>query len=273
MFTPPLGGGAARVLGCASLPRMGAVLQLAHIAFSCADPGRVAEFWSALLDYEATPAGDGWLSEDPRGEGSNLFFNRMEKSPTIQMPIHLDINVPNREAELGRVLRLGGRLVEKKSFEIGDLSGGCTVMRDPEGNGFCLEDGPDAPNHIWNVSFSCANARELGRFWAFALGWPDEDIDPSLIQRFREAGVGEPELSGFHVTKPPDGVPPRFYFQRREKSRPASHPIQLDLRTNDREGGIERLTQFGASVVETKQVANSTVTDMLDPEGNPFSVG
>jgi Glyoxalase-like domain len=69
------------------------MLELVHITFACSDPGRVAEFWSALLDYEATPAGDGWLAKDPRGEGTNLLFNRMEKSPTIQMPIHLDINV------------------------------------------------------------------------------------------------------------------------------------------------------------------------------------
>jgi predicted enzyme related to lactoylglutathione lyase len=250
------------------------MLELVHITFACSDPGRVAEFWSALLDYEATPAGDGWLAKDPRGEGTNLLFNRMEKSPTIQMPIHLDINVPDREAERERVLRLGGTLVEKKSFEIGELSGGCTVMRDPEGNGFCLEDGPeDAHNHIWNVSFSCADARELGRFWAFALGWPDENIDPALIRRFRDAGVREPELSGFHVTKPANGIPPRFYFQRRAKSWPESHPVHVDLGTDDRETEVERLTQLGASVVETKQGANLTFTVMRDPEGNPFCVG
>lgn len=268
-----MGGG-----GASCRPRFSAydatVLELVHITFACADPGRMAEFWSALLGYEATPAGDGWTAEDPRGEGTTLLFNRMQKSPTIQMPIHLDINVPDRDAESERVLRLGGTLVEKKSFEIGDLSGGCTVMRDPEGNGFCLEDGPvDAHNHIWNVSFSCADARELGRFWAFALGWPDEDVDPSLVQRFRDAGVGEPELSGFHLTKPSDGLPPRFYFHRREKSRPVSHPIELDLGADDREAEIERLTQLGASVVKTEREAGTAVTAMLDPEGNPFRVG
>ena len=250
------------------------MLQLVHVTFACSDPGRVAEFWSALLEYERAPAGDGWTAKDPRGEGPTLLFNRMEKSPTIEIPIHLDVNVPDREAELDRVLGLGGRLVESKSYRIGELSGGCTVMRDPEGNGFCLEDTPNVAHpHVWNVTFASARPRELGRFWAFALGWPDVDLDDSLLQQFRDAGVGEPDVSGFHVVKPPGGAPPRFYFHRREKSRPASYPIHLDFATDDRETEIERLTQAGASVVETKQGTSLTFTVMRDPEGNPFCVG
>jgi predicted enzyme related to lactoylglutathione lyase len=249
-------------------------LELASITFSCADPGRMAEFWSALLGYEAKPAGESWIASDPRGEGTSLLFNRMDKSPTIEIPIHLDVNVPDREAERERILQLGGQLVENKSFEIGELSGGCTVMRDPEGNGFCLEDGPAAAHpHIWNVTFASARPRELGRFWALALGWPDVDVDPSIARTFRAAGVGEPDVSGFHVTKPPGGEPPRFYFHRREKSRPASYPIHLDFGTDDREAEVERLTQAGASAVETKRGANIMFTVMRDPEGNPFCVG
>jgi predicted enzyme related to lactoylglutathione lyase len=250
------------------------VLKLVHITFSCEEPKRVAEFWSALLDYEPAPAGDSWIASDPGGKGPALLFNRMEKSPTIEVPIHLDVTVPDRKAEIERLLELGGRLVETKSYRIGELSGGCTVMRDPEGNGFCLEDPTNtARRHIWNVTFACAEPRELGRFWALALGWPDADVDSSLIQRFRDAGVGEPELSGFHLTKPPDGGAPRFYFHRREKSRPSSYPIHLDFGTDDRELEIERLTQAGATVVETKKGTNVTFTVMRDPEGNPFCVG
>jgi hypothetical protein len=37
-----------------------------------------------------------------RGEGPDLFFKRMRKSPTIELPIHLDVNVPDREAEVNR---------------------------------------------------------------------------------------------------------------------------------------------------------------------------
>ena len=251
------------------------MLDLVHITFSCAEPQRVAEFWAALLDYEAAPAGESsWTAKDPRGEGTTLLFNRMVKSPTIEIPIHLDINAADPDAELDRVLERGGQLVETKSFRIGELSGSCIVMRDPEGNGFCLEDTPNVSRpHIWNVTFASANPRELGRFWAFALGWPDDDIDDSIRQKFRDAGVGEPDVSGFHVTRPQDGAPPRLYFHRREESRPESYPLHLDFASDDREAEIERLTEAGATIVETKQGTSIAFTIMRDPEGNPFCVG
>jgi predicted enzyme related to lactoylglutathione lyase len=250
------------------------MLELLHVTFSCADPQRVAEFWSALLDYEPEAAGESWIASDPRGEGTRLLFNRMEKSETIELPIHLDINVPDREAELKRILELGGRLVETKSHAIAELSEVWTVMRDPEGNGFCIQSPPNTQhNLIGNVTFSCAQPRELGRFWQFALGWPAEEIDDGFLQQLRDAGVDERELSGFYVIRPPDSGRPRFLFQRREKSRPESYPIHLDLGTDDREAEIERLTQAGATVVETKQGASITFTIMRDPEGNPFCVG
>ena len=180
------------------------MLELVHITFSCDEPGRVAEFWAKLLDYETAAAGDSWLATDPRGEGPRILFNRMPKSPTIELPIHLDVNVPDREAELARVLELGGKLVETRSHSVGDLEEKWTVMRDPEGNGFCIQSPPNALPHryIGNVTFSCAEPRELGRFWANALGWPDEEIDEGFLQQLRDAGVDERELRGFYVTRP-----------------------------------------------------------------------
>jgi predicted enzyme related to lactoylglutathione lyase len=250
------------------------VLQLLHVTFSCADPDRVSDFWSALLGYERARAGAGWIASDPREENVRLLFNKMPKSETIEAPIHLDVNVPDREAEIVRVLQRGGRFVETKSFRIGELADTWTVMRDPEGNGFCLECPPNTEYaYVSQVSFACADPRGLGRFWAFALGWPDEPIPESILQQFRAAGVGEPDLSGFHLVKAPNGGRPRFYFRRREKSRPESYPIHLDFSTDDREAEIERLTAAGASVVETKQGTNVTFTIMRDPERNPFCVG
>jgi predicted enzyme related to lactoylglutathione lyase len=251
------------------------VLRLEHITFSCEEPARLAEFWGRLLGYEAAPAGESWFATDPRGEGTKLLFNRMPKSPTIEVPIHIDVNVPDHESEVGRVLGLGGHLVETKSHRVGDLEETWTVMRDPEGNGFCVQSPPNALPHryIGNVTFSCAEPQELGRFWANALGWPDEEIDESFLQQLRESGVDEHELTGFHVTRPADGGRPRFLFQRREKSRPSSYPIHLDFSTDDREMEIERLTAAGASVVETKVGTNITFTIMRDPDGNPFCVG
>jgi predicted enzyme related to lactoylglutathione lyase len=251
------------------------MLRLLNITFSCNDPERLAGFWATLLDYEAASAGDSWIATDPRGEGTRLLFNRMEKSETIEVPIHVDVNVPDREAELNRILQLGGQLVETRSDSIGDFSETWTVMRDPEGNGFCIQSPPKTPPHryIGNVTFSCAEPRQLGAFWAEALGWPEEEADEDFMHKLRDAGVAERDLSGFYATRPPNAGRPRFLFQRREKSRPSSYPIHLDFATDDREAEVARLERAGASVVETKEGANLTFTILRDPEGNPFCVG
>jgi predicted enzyme related to lactoylglutathione lyase len=230
------------------------VLRLQQITFACEDTQRVSEFWHALLDG---------------GDGPELAFRKAQKSPTIELPIHLDVNVPDREAELARILELGGKLVETKSHQIGELSETWTVMRDPEGNGFCIQSPPNTDKRrIGNVTFSCASPVELGKFWAAALGWPDEPIDPSFIQTLLDAGMDERETEAFYVTRETPTSRPRLLFQRREKSQPSSYPIHLDLSADDRNLEVERLQQLGATVDAVK----NTHTVMRDPESNPFCV-
>ncbi|SRR6266536_968940 len=248
------------------------MLRLNHITFACEDPQRVAEFWAELLDgYRAEPAGKGWRAV---GEGPELFFNRMPKSPTIEVPIHLDLNVPDREAELQRLLKLGAPLVETKSHSIGELSETWTVMRDPEGNGFCIQSPPNPlpERYIGNVTFSCAAPVPLGHFWASALGWPEEPVDESFLQLLRDAGMDEREFDAFYAVRETPTSRPRFLFQRRERSRPESYPLHLDLSADEREAELERLAGLGATFVETKSDPERTWTVMRDPEGNPFCV-
>ena len=247
------------------------MLRLNHITFACEEPERVASFWCALLDgYEAVQSGQTYFG---RGGGPELFFNKMPKSPTIELPIHLDVNVPDREAELQRVLELGGKLVETKSHQIGELSEIWTVMRDPEGNGFCIQSPPNVEQrYIGNVTFSCAQPIPLGRFWAAALGWPDEPIPEEFIQQLVDAGMDPAERESFYVTRETPTSRPRFLFQRREKSRPESYAIHLDFLTDDREAELQRLASLGATVQETKTDERATWTIMRDPERNPFCV-
>jgi|SRR3954447_5159464 len=248
------------------------VLRLNYITFACEDPRGVAEFWAQLLDgYSAEPSGQTYYA---RGDGPGLFFHRVEKSPTIELPIHLDVNVPDREAEIGRLLALGAKLVETASHAIGDVSETWTVLRDPEGNGFCIQTPPNAsPNRIiGNVTFSAAEPIRLGRFWSEALGWPVEEIDEDFIQKLLDAGMDERERESFFVTRESPASRPRFLFQRREKSRPASYPIHLDFLADDREAELERLIGLGATIEETKTDERTTWTVMRDPEGNPFCV-
>jgi predicted enzyme related to lactoylglutathione lyase len=243
------------------------VLRLNHITFACEDPHRLAEFWASLLD--------GYAVDDnfARGDGPELFFDKREKSPTIELPIHLDINVPDREAELQRILELGGKLVETKSHQIGELSEIWTVMRDPEGNGFCIQSPPKTTTRlIGNVTFSCAEPVALGKFYAQALGWRDEDIDDEFIHQLLDAGMDPYETTAFYATRESPSSRPRLLFQRREKSRPESYPIHLDFRTNDPDGEIGRLELLGATFEEERSDDGRTWVVMRDPESNPFCV-
>jgi len=250
------------------------VLRLTQITFACEDPHAQAEFWAATLVYEGGRHGDRWIASDPREEGPSLSFIRMAKSPTIELPIHLDVNVPDREAEVQRLLGLGARLVTTKTQSIGTLEETWTVLRDPEGNGFCVQ-GPDprkAHPYVGNVTFSCAEPRRLGRFWSEALGWPEQDDPEEFLQMLRDTGLDPAEFEAYFATRNPDGSRPRFLFQRRERSRPEAYPIHLDFTTHDRAAEITRLTSAGATVVERKTRDERTWTVLRDPEGNPFCV-
>lgn len=251
------------------------MLRLKRITFACDDPRRVAEFWASLLGYDLHPRGRSWAADDPRGEGPGLFFDRMPKSPTIEVPIHLDVNTPDRERDVERALSLGARgIVTTRHETIGTLDETFTIVRDPEGNGFCIQ-GPDPRKphaYIGNVTFSSANPPRLGGFWSDILGWPEHETPEDFLQMLRDAHLDQAEFDAYYAIVSPDGRSPRLLFQRREKSRPESYPLHLDLIADDREREVDRLVATGATLLETKRDAARTWTVLRDPEGNPFCV-
>jgi predicted enzyme related to lactoylglutathione lyase len=125
-------------------------LTIASITFACADPARVAEFWAAATGYvhvevaperlaeiDAVVEPGSWATlRHPDGVGPLLIFHRRPKSAVEHIPIHLDLAVEDVEAEVERLLALGATVAERKLDPFGAP---LVVMRDPEGNGFCVE--------------------------------------------------------------------------------------------------------------------------------------
>lgn len=124
-----------------------------NVTFACDEPDELATFWADTLGYELESipppladaleaAGhdpsDGRAISDPDGAGPRLFFKRMPKSPTEHIPIHLDLEVPDREAAIEELVERGANEVETRSLDLGDHAQVWTVMEDPEGNGFCV---------------------------------------------------------------------------------------------------------------------------------------
>lgn len=239
------------------------------IRIVCADPAALARFWANVLGYvPATGVGDVSLA-GPDERGPRVDFVRGEKTPTIEVPIHLDVNAPDREREVARLLEVGARLVATKTETIGDFSETFTVMRDPERNGFCVQ-GPDprAPGrpYIANVTFACADPPRLAEFWGEALAWERAGPPEEFVQKLLAAGLDPAELGSYDAVRDPDQIPPRLLFQRRQKTPAASPPLRLVLVADDVDADRERLTRLGATVAR----GTDEETELHDPDDNLF---
>jgi Glyoxalase-like domain len=133
------------------------VADLSNVTFACENPVPLSEFWAAALGYQPVEPPPEVLSEvekaiergeldptgwamlvHPEGIGPSLLFQRRPKSSPEDIPIHLDLKSEDRRAEVARLVGLGAREVEERSQAIGPYQEFWTVMKDPEGNGFCV---------------------------------------------------------------------------------------------------------------------------------------
>jgi predicted enzyme related to lactoylglutathione lyase len=116
---------------------MGCVLR--EIAIDCADPKRVAEFWSQVLDWPLKQEPDGicWLTSngEPSGPPPVLVFAKVPEPKTVKNRVHIDVNPSGADQaqELERLLALGARRID-----IGQGDVPWVVLADVEGNEFCL---------------------------------------------------------------------------------------------------------------------------------------
>lgn len=138
-----------------------------QVVFDCAEPAKLAGFWTGVLGYQTEPPPPGFASwqewarqagipkdqwdaygaaVDPDGAGPRLLFQRVPEPKTVKNRVHLDVSVgggrdtPEDErrarvaAAVDRVTALGATRLR----EVDEQSGYCVVMADPEGNEFCL---------------------------------------------------------------------------------------------------------------------------------------
>ena len=124
--------------------------RLTEISLDCHDPDRLAEFWSAVLDWvvihrepglvEIGPAGrdDGELLDAVRTGpvAPTIFFAQVPEEKVAKNRVHYDVSPVDRsqEDEVERLLTLGATRAD--IGQSGDES--WTVLADPEGNEFCV---------------------------------------------------------------------------------------------------------------------------------------
>jgi hypothetical protein len=125
-------------------------LRLENLTIDCADPHRLAAFWAAALGYEVetgeeeaeTGEAEVWaLAKDPT-TGWFIYFQQVPETKGVKNRLHLDVRASGtRDEEVARLVDLGATVVEG----FGGPAATWTVMRDPEGNEFCVLRGPNDP--------------------------------------------------------------------------------------------------------------------------------
>ena len=138
-----------------------------QVAIDCADPRSLAEFWAETLGYVVQPPPEGfdtWEAAltawgvpesdwnkasaivDPDGKGPRIYFQQVPEAKAGKNRLHLDLKIsdgpdappevrrPQERAAVERLVALGATEVG----EVEEMGGVWVVMRDPEGNEFCV---------------------------------------------------------------------------------------------------------------------------------------
>jgi len=137
-----------------------------QVVFDAADPAKLAAFWKLALGYDYEPPPEGYatwedfghaigLPEeefgdraaliDPGGEGPRVYFQRVPEGKSAKNRVHLDVRVAGREVRGDERQRLVEEQVTLladagacEAWRVSGPGGSCVVMRDPEGNEFCV---------------------------------------------------------------------------------------------------------------------------------------
>ena len=109
------------------------------LVLDCADPERLAEFWAETLGYTNVGSAGAYVALYPRqGTGPKLLLQRVAEPKATKNRMHLDIEVPDIEAEAGRLSGLGAQRVSDDTCS--EHGSTWILMVDPEGNEFCICD-------------------------------------------------------------------------------------------------------------------------------------
>ncbi|WP_158542754.1 VOC family protein [Phytoactinopolyspora halophila] len=109
-----------------------------NIAVDCADPYRLATFWSHVLGRPIHP--DNEPGDEEVGvmldDAQELLFISVPEPKTVKNRLHLCLRPHQlREQEVAELLRSGATMVDDRRNEDGT---GWAVLADPEGNEFCV---------------------------------------------------------------------------------------------------------------------------------------
>ena len=226
--------------------------RLLAVTFDARDPARLASFWSDVLGRAVVDDLGGSLlpGDDDTQLGLRFVASREEKVGRNRIHLHLTSDsAAHQRHTVATALGLGAH-----PLDVGQLpEEEHVVLADPEGNEFCVIE--PGNNFLAGCGLlgevACDGTREVGHFWAHALGWPlvwDQD---------GETAVQSPQGG----TKVSWGGPPVDAKTGRSRQR-------LDLATADVDSEVARLMTLGATELGHRDGG----IELADPDGNEFSL-
>jgi hypothetical protein len=239
-------------------------LRPVYVVFEAAGPAALARFWAEALGWvarkypdEVTASPDGYLPDSP--EALPLVFIPVAAPKTVKNRLHLDLattSVEHQAAEVDRLLALGATRAD-----IGQGDVPWEVMRDPEGNEFCVLD--PRPEYLGTgpvaaVVIDSTNPKALAGFWERATSWTRQDHEPDWISL----------RSGSH--QGPFGEIIEVTEQKTGRNR-----VHLDLapaRGGEHRSAARLLIEAGARFIEVPEWGGHSAGAMADPDGNEFCV-
>ncbi|WP_031054239.1 VOC family protein [Streptomyces sp. NRRL F-5702] len=104
------------------------------ITIDCADPQTLAAWWAEALGVEEVQDYEAFVVL--AATSLVLGFQRVPEPRPGKNRVHIDFSSPDRAADVERLAKLGATVVGEQSMQ--GMS--WTVLKDPEGNEFCLAD-------------------------------------------------------------------------------------------------------------------------------------
>ena len=120
-----------------SQEEVGLSCKFSELVIDSLHPEQIARWWADVLDYRITEVDEEQVEiAGPAGSGPTLVFVRVPERKSVKNRLHIDVSPTDREqeAELQRLLELGAERADVGQSE----DAGWVVLRDPDGNEFCL---------------------------------------------------------------------------------------------------------------------------------------
>jgi catechol 2,3-dioxygenase-like lactoylglutathione lyase family enzyme len=109
-------------------------IRIGSTVMNCADIETMTDFWAQALGLEPGSREPGDDFRVLRGERVNLSLQLARTPVTARDQMHLDLYSDDPEAQVERLVGLGATRVRRND----DPDDTYVVMRDPEGNEFCV---------------------------------------------------------------------------------------------------------------------------------------